>query len=1212
MAGQPPPSPGGSSASASSSWAVDPSPLRHQCITELLHDPRAASRMPDIASFASFAASPASNSAPRPPPATINDFAAYLRDVQEPYRTFVRARTLDEEARERKTAPPSSALNRSSSRAAPLHRETSDRTALANAKVSADVPVDVPAAYFSELFSVAHCDELASLQNTATTICAEDSAVADLRATLGAYQAHLEGLLHEKMGAAREEVASALKRVRELRDAVATASAETRCARADAEAVVAGTASGAVEIHALGHRKENAIRLKVALSGVARILSAADDAHVLIDAGEYMSAMRAVEGARASLAQGDLARIAALAPARAKLAFAVERIDVALRDEFRVLISASRVDTDKILQVVHLVARLGRSQLALRAFIDDVRKSLDKQLGDALTIDAAALAARSAVKRAALINTTFAKAMTRAPADNADVDATGKDAVDDKSEQVGITAANLAVSEVSIAPAGFSMPSSPAAAIFTFEEAINGNAPAPSKESSSAFSTGIWHGSGLENHTNAVLGTLYDEILDMLCGVVDRLLRSFDGKSEYIVLTPDEEVTELNCFDEAKGALRFSEAMRSLDVLGNDIIATLGLESTSSRRPNALRAKVSERSLAYVTALHNVHVEAITKAVHSDRWAEVRVSPGVSRLVAGVTGDMRRSFDGDGISSANDATAQHSVAAGLQIHKETFKTTASGLRYTRSVCAFALFSEKLPYASSESARRGVELSRLFNALCGRAILGASAIQWSGLRSITARHLSLASRTIALAIALSPHICSSLQNAVAESHAAIVGTLMRKAEKDFRDHHGQLLAKIMSIMMDRLAVHEEGLLALPWDKSLEMNRFDIPSMYITTLAKEAFVLHKILWSLLPHEEVVDIFQRVLDAYGSRLSSGYGVLDTEKPWVRSRIIADVVHVHDLLFQLDVIQSNPEMFQPITRMYQRYVVDLRKAASVRSEISSQTPAPDGPLFSEPNGTSYSDTVADPGEAATNAAGVSSKDHDKNGLADGLENLTDGSLVEEGASDKTNLSIDMPGKPVSKALHSPSESRPVSSISYCQDQCDDVQIKKRFLSLSSYDATPDIASPLGANKHQLRESDNASSKGDEAAHPAAVSIEQLEADNNVTDTSVAGTYRESDESGLEPSANGQDAEAQASVTHTSSSNDQVACSCTIPDMTDSNIDLKCSQGQGCDQRGKNMMEQRTEPGLDRNHVPVGLATVDGIVCSMDEPEDVVSSRPV
>eukprot|EP00173_Palmaria_palmata_P004484 Plantae.Rhodophyta-Palmaria_palmata.ctg6227.p1 GENE.Plantae.Rhodophyta-Palmaria_palmata.ctg6227~~Plantae.Rhodophyta-Palmaria_palmata.ctg6227.p1 ORF type:complete len:409 (-),score=78.22 Plantae.Rhodophyta-Palmaria_palmata.ctg6227:530-1687(-) len=382
----------------------------------------------------------------------------------------------------------------------------------------------------------------------------------------------------------------------------------------------------------------------------------------------------------------------------------------------------------------------------------------------------------------------------------------------------------------------------------------------------------------------------------------------------------DSAVDEANFFDETKGAVRFGDAMRTMDGLVHDlarIMLPAAIKSNGGeggkvsvgaaahrRNPlNALRSEISERSLAFVNALAKSHSDSLTSALHAEKWTEVKVPLGVLRLVACVTGDSLPSFDKNLAAASPASDDGRRFTSAVHIREERYKTVGSGLRYVRSICASAFLTDKLPFASSEAARRGVELSRTFNSVAGRAILGASALQWAGLRSITARHIALASRTIALAFGIAPHISAPLQNAVSENQVAAVGSLMMQTEKDMRNHHVQLIAKIMFIMMERSAAHEEALTALPWKKPLEMRRFETPSAYVTTLSKVAAVLHRILWSILPNREVVDIFNKVFKAYGLHLSDAYRALDEVRPWVQQRIMADVFLSYERLSVLDV---------------------------------------------------------------------------------------------------------------------------------------------------------------------------------------------------------------------------------------------------------------------------------------------------------------------
>lgn len=402
---------------------------------------------------------------------------------------------------------------------------------------------------------------------------------------------------------------------------------------------------------------------------------------------------------------------------------------------------------------------------------------------------------------------------------------------------------------------------------------------------------------------------------ELLASAADRFLAvSTRSTHQFVIVT--RSVAAETCFDELKAALRFSDDVRALEDVACQLEGMFG----DGRRGGVLRAKISERQIAFVGAFHRAHVEVLNNAVRGDSWQEVRVGEGVLRLLAAVVGE--------------EPPGEGAVVVG----GEPFKTVSCGLRYVRSICAYTLLAEKAPGLASEIARRGTELSRLFNSLVGKAILGAAALQWSALRSITARHLSLASRTVAMAAALAERVNLPLANALSEAQAGVILPLIQKSEKDLRQHHGQLLAKILAIMMDRLDAHERVLKSLPWEKMGEMQRFDVPSAYITTLVKEATVLHRILWSILPRTEVFDIFQRVCAAYGTHLAEAYGSLDGGKKWVRSRVAEDVTCLHERLVALDVFKSNPEALKPVVKLYNRFAKEYLEEEETKGAMNEE----------------------------------------------------------------------------------------------------------------------------------------------------------------------------------------------------------------------------------------------------------------------------------
>lgn len=924
------------SAALGSTWSDDPSPLRHQSITELLHDPRNDGSLLELPNLL-----PASSGHLRAPASanlasgltehlpSINEFADYLRNIEHGYQAYKNA--FD--------SPRSSMAPAGS-----IDTEQSSDAAIRLSGVE-----DIPSLYFRNDFSPSSCPEFSSLQEMSGPGLWTLEQVQRKRSILCAYLVLAKRQLLAEISLRCGHISDAATRIGELRKRVCAVANAIRAARCSTADVVSTATTGAKSIVLLGERKENAVRIKLALSAIARVLSAAEDAHALVDATNYSAAMVAVESARAALAEDHIANVQALAPARASLARAVERIDGALKEDLRNLFSADTVDPTAMKDAAMLVARLGRSQLAHRAFIEETRRGLSLGLQRVDTIDEALKLARAAVKRATLIHTTFSSLLRfeegKSPVKAGNLTESSGEDLDGEppfqGTKMGAESSMLSLdttaSEQSTGVAkrqGTETRSRPVGSEVTRETGPTANVYDGSSES------------GNSSTREVVLGDLYGDILDMLCSVVDRIYASFDSEGNHIVLLSNSEVTELNCFDEVKCVTRFGDAVRATAAFVQELEKPArSTETKAVSRANFLRSKLNERSLSFVSAVYKAHSDAMTSDVQSEKWAEAKVPRGLVRLVASLSDDSSPGqylpLNNEDL-NRNDSESPDSqvLLPSLVLSNQAFKTVSCGQRFVRSMCAFALIPSKLPFAASEACRRGVELCRHFNSLCARAILGAQALQWAGLRSITARHLALASRTVALAAAFSPSCITMLQTCVSSEHRAVFDALCEKNDKDMRNHHGQLLAKILSIMMDRLAVHEEGLRALPWSKRLEMERYEIPSTYMASLAKEATVLHKILYTILPSHEVKDIFQRVLASYGAHLSECYSSLDMNKAWIRERVTADIALLADRVAGLDVVKEFTTISKPVESLRTQFLTGF-EAESDGTNAEAAVPA-------------------------------------------------------------------------------------------------------------------------------------------------------------------------------------------------------------------------------------------------------------------------------
>ncbi|KAJ6752323.1 hypothetical protein OIU85_002725, partial [Salix viminalis] len=96
-----------------------------------------------------------------------------------------------------------------------------------------------------------------------------------------------------------------------------------------------------------------------------------------------------------------------------------------------------------------------------------------------------------------------------------------------------------------------------------------------------------------------------------------------------------------------------------------------------------------------------------------------------------------------------------------------------GLILLKMLSEYIDMNNMLPTLSSEVVHRVVEILKFFNTRTCQLILGAGAMQVSGLKSITSKHLALASQVISFVYAIIPEIRRVLFLKVPEARKALL-------------------------------------------------------------------------------------------------------------------------------------------------------------------------------------------------------------------------------------------------------------------------------------------------------------------------------------------------------------------------------------------------------------------------------------------------------
>lgn len=214
-----------------------------------------------------------------------------------------------------------------------------------------------------------------------------------------------------------------------------------------------------------------------------------------------------------------------------------------------------------------------------------------------------------------------------------------------------------------------------------------------------------------------------------------------------------------------------------------------------------------------------------------------------------------------------------------------------GLILLKMMSEYIDMNNFLPALSSEIVHRVVEILKFFNTRTCQLVLGAGAMQVSGLKSITSKHLALASQVISFTYAIIPDIRRILFLKVPESRKALLLSEIDRVAQDFKVHRDEIHTKLIQIMRERLLVHLRGLpqIVESWNRPEDAD--PLPSQFARSLTKEVGFLQRVLSRTLHEVDVQAIFRQVVIIFHSQISEAFSRLEISTPQAKDRLYRDV---------------------------------------------------------------------------------------------------------------------------------------------------------------------------------------------------------------------------------------------------------------------------------------------------------------------------------
>ncbi|KAL8045550.1 hypothetical protein ABFX02_08G121400 [Erythranthe guttata] len=234
-----------------------------------------------------------------------------------------------------------------------------------------------------------------------------------------------------------------------------------------------------------------------------------------------------------------------------------------------------------------------------------------------------------------------------------------------------------------------------------------------------------------------------------------------------------------------------------------------------------------------------------------------------------------------------------------------------GLYLVKMMSEYIDMNNCLPTLSAEVVHRVAEILKLFNSRTAHLVLGANALQVSGLRSITARHLAMASQVISFTYAILPEIRRSLLFKVPETYKGLLQSELDRVATDYKNHRDEIHSKLVQIMRERLLVHLRSLPQIleGWNRSEDTDLQ--PSQFARSLTKEVGYLLRTLSKHLHEEDVQVIFGQVVIILHSQIYDAFSRLEISTPQAKRSLLCEVQHVLGCIRSLP--SENPSKSSP-----------------------------------------------------------------------------------------------------------------------------------------------------------------------------------------------------------------------------------------------------------------------------------------------------------
>ena len=226
------------------------------------------------------------------------------------------------------------------------------------------------------------------------------------------------------------------------------------------------------------------------------------------------------------------------------------------------------------------------------------------------------------------------------------------------------------------------------------------------------------------------------------------------------------------------------------------------------------------------------------------------------------------------------------------------------------------FAETVPAFVTDIGQRVVEILRSFNSRTCQLILGAGAMQVSGLKSITVKHLTVACHTVRFILALFPHLVHKFVTPLPPPRQALLSKEFDRTKQDMDTHCVEINNKIIFIMCERLVPSHDYVRLLTTSlgggeggHEGDVTSLLAPSAMGVNTMKQLQILADILNASASMEDKEAIMTQVLKKFVGVMSVAYDDEQLSAGCLLEQAVADLEYVLNAINRLPLDEQTIE---------------------------------------------------------------------------------------------------------------------------------------------------------------------------------------------------------------------------------------------------------------------------------------------------------------